>query len=258
MSTTTTHAGTRLRRVATSQGEVELPIRYWDVSTAVALFTVSAQPARELVAPIGVEPIPLGGQRALAAMVFYEYRHTSVGIYNEVGLTVAGVPPGTPGWRLATDPLRAVRRRNLGWAVLDLPVTTERANAAGREIWGYPKFVTDIPIRFTPQSFHGQVRDPSGDEAIVTLEGTMGSGLPGPRIDLVTYTTHEDTTWRTVVDVRGRFRVHRGSGLRLDVGASTHPMAQRLRTLGLVNARPAAVLITHDWRSLLHGGAPLQ
>ena len=257
MSITTDHVEPHLHRVRTTQGEVDLPIRYWDVSVAVALFTVPLEPARDLVAPLGVEPIPLAGQRTLAGLAFYEYRHTSVGPYNEVALTVTSAPRGTPGWRLATDPLRAVRRRELGWAVLDLPVTTERANAAGREIWGYPKFVTDIPIRFTPQAFHGQVRDPSDDETIVSLEGSLGWSLPGPRIDLVTYTAHEGATWRTVVDVRGRFRGHRGSGLRLHVGDSSHPMARRLRTLGLSDARPTAVLLTHEWRSLLHEGAPL-
>ena len=250
---TTAHA----RHVSTSQGEVELPIRYWDVSTAAAVFRVPAEPAAELTAHLGVTPVRIG-DHALAGLVFYEYRRTSVGVYNEVGLTVVGAPPHVPRWRLPADPLRAVRRRDVGWAVLDLPVTTERANAAGREIWGYPKFVTDIPIRFAPHAFHGQVRDPDGDGEILTLEGALGSGAPGPRLDVLTYTRHEGETWRTVVDVRGRFRIHRGRTLQLRVGDSSHGMAQRLRALGLDEASPTALLVTHEWRSLLHAGAPLR
>jgi hypothetical protein len=172
--TTTAHA----HQVSTSQGEVELPIRYWDVSTAAAVFRVPAETAAELTAPLSVAPVRVG-DHALAGLVFYEYRHTSVGAYNEVGLTVVSAPPHVPGWRLAVDPLRAVRRRDVGWAVLDLPVTTELANAAGREIWGYPKFVTELPIRFAPHAFHGQVRDP--DRGRRDRHPRGGARIRGPR-----------------------------------------------------------------------------
>jgi hypothetical protein len=109
--------------------------------------------------------------------------------------------------------------------------------------------------RRTPST--GRCATPTGDGEIVTLEGALGSGVPGPHLDVLTYTRHEGQIWRTVVDVRGRFRIHRGRTLHLRVGDSTHGMAERLRALGLDGASPAALLLTHEWRSLLHAGAPL-
>ena len=48
--------------------------------------------------------------------------------------------------------LRLVRdmgaQEEQGIWVVDLPVTTKEAQAAGIELWGYPKYVTDIETRF--------------------------------------------------------------------------------------------------------------
>ena len=54
---------------------------------------------------------------------------TDIGPYNEVAPTVLSVAP--------QDPVPAIY-------VADLPVTTEVANRAGQEHWGYNKFVTEI------------------------------------------------------------------------------------------------------------------
>jgi hypothetical protein len=245
-----------LHSVSTTEGPIDLPIRYWDGSAAVALFTVPAPAARALVEPLGVQPVRLPGDRALVGVMFNEYRRTSVGPYNEVGVTVVCAPPDAPAWRILTDPLRRVRSRRLGWAVVDLPVTTPQADVAGREIWGYPKFVTDIAVRFRRSAFHGQVADPADGTPIVTLEGALGTPLPMPAMDAVTYTRHHDVPWRTVIDVRGPFRCHLASRLLLRVGPSAHPMTGRLRALGLDGATPVVVLVTSAWRSLLHEGVP--
>ena len=66
------------------------------------------------------------------ALYCIEYRKTDIGPYNEVGLTVLALAPG--------DPIPANY-------VVDLPVTTAVANRAGREIWGYNKFVAAIDVK---------------------------------------------------------------------------------------------------------------
>lgn len=245
------------RTVETSEGPVQLPILYYDVSAASALFVIDADPARDLLDPMGLEPVMVPGGRTLAGLAFYEYRDTTVGPYNEVGLAIAAEPAGQGRGVLAmSDMLRSVRRRRLGFAVLDLPVTTALTNASGREIWGYPKFVTELPISFGPGVMLAQVRDPDGG-MICAFGGPLGRGMRVPVFDLVTYTQLDGRLIRTVVDVRGSFRAHRDPGLRLDIGDSNHPMTDRLRHLGLAGAAPVVVLVSHDWRSALHVGTPV-
>ena len=78
--------------------------------------------------------------KAVVVVYCIEYRITDIGPYNEVGLTVLAGAPG--------DPIPANY-------VVDLPVTTAVANRAGREIWGYNKFVAAIDVRWcsTPTRF---------------------------------------------------------------------------------------------------------
>lgn len=243
-----------LRPVETAVGQVELPIRYWDVSVGVGFFSADLAAAEELVAPMTLEPVTLRG-RAIATLNFYEYRGTSIGPYNEVALTVFAkprkrrrVPAGA--YLLLPNHLRAI-----GFAVLDLPVTTAIANVAGREIWGYPKFVTELPVKFETSGFNGEVQGPDG-EPICALRGTLGKGAPFPMVDLVSYTSLHGQPWRTEITTGGHHRVFAGSGLRVDLGSSSHTMRAHLEQLRLADASPLIFLESHDFRSLLHAGSP--
>src|SRR5207302_6455825 len=95
--------------------------------------------------------------------------------------------------------------------------------AAGREIWGYPKFLADISIEE-----HGAAATCTlGD----ILELTVRPGvLPAPQPSLQTYTDLDGvlrvTRWKMHGSVRGRFG---GAVLRL----GHHLIADELLSLGL-------------------------
>ncbi|MCL2777240.1 MAG: acetoacetate decarboxylase family protein [Polyangiaceae bacterium] len=239
----------------TSEGPVKLPILYRDVTNVIALFLVPHEGAEELLVGTGLVADNAGRQRVLAALSFYEYRDTSIGSYNEVGTAIFARRDGEPSRLLSvTDTvLPAKLRRSAAW-VVDLPVTTHAANAAGREIWGYPKFVTDISFRLEGRSVETSVHDPGGTDVIVTLSGELGRGLPAPPIDVVTYTRLDAQLIRTHIDVRGWQTIHSPGSVRLRVGTSEHRMAKNLRTLGLENAVPIAITTTHRFQSKLPAG----
>jgi hypothetical protein len=243
----------------TSEGPVQLPILYYDVSNVIALFEADLDGARALLEGTGLEPGVVTGHRATVALSFYEYRHTTVGVYNEVGTAIFTVREGEPRPPLPlADMLVPPNRRRIGAYVVDLPVTTEAANAAGREIWGYPKFVTPIPFTLSGRRFRSAVMDPaSPDDALCELAGRMGPGVPAPPMSLMTYTRLDGALIRTHVDVRGMVMARAPGDLTLRVGASEHRMARNLRTLGLDGARPRLVLSTHRFQSKLHEGTPI-
>lgn len=243
----------------TSEGPVELPIRYWDVTAVVALFAAPRAGAEALLADAGLEPgMPLGAGHVGVAMAFYEYRDTSVGTYNEVGTSIFAVRRGERARLGAADMLRAPHRRTVGAYVVDLPVTTAAANAAGREIWGYPKFVTEIPLTLRGRELDTCVRDPAGGGTIVRLNGRLGHGLPVPPLSIMTYTRLDGALVRTHVDVRGWMFAHAAGSLRLEIGSSEHGMARRLRTLGLDGAVPRLVAVTDRFQSLLWPGEAVE
>jgi alkylation response protein AidB-like acyl-CoA dehydrogenase len=242
----------------TSQGPVELPILYRDVTTVVPLFTVARAAAVELLADTDLEPVCIGERHAVVGLAFYEYRDTTVGVYNEVGTAMFVSRRGERVRLGLADLLRAPVNRTVGMYVIDLPVTTAIANAAGRELWGYPKFVTAIALQLRGREVLGSVRDPDGDGDICSLRGRLGPSMPVPPLSLMTYSHLDGALMRTHVDVRGTTQAHTAGTVRLTIGESTHPMASRLRALGLDGARPRLVLATDRFQSLLHAGTRLR
>lgn len=238
-----------------SEGEAEFPILYYDVSTLVALFQVDRGKAAAKLINMGLKPGLHWGGQAIAGLAFYEYRKTSIGPYNEVGLAIAACPAHVnkpiSGWlNLYAD----IQRRSVGFHILNLPVTTRIAWAGGREMWGYPKFVTDIPFKLTDHHFDSAVMDPKNGKSIARLSGQLGPGVPAPPLSLVLYSQLDDCKLRATVNVRGAVRLRGGGKLRLSVGDSDHDMADNLHDLGLDNARPLLVMDTHQFQSRLNLG----
>lgn len=242
----------------TSQGSVELPIAYYDNSNLIAVFSADARALEDKLSGLGLSPVLVRG-KAQVALVFFEYAGSSIGAYNEVGLAALVSRSGTalPAVPML-DMLRDPRKRSVGAYVMNLPVTTDAANAAGRELWGYPKFVTKIPIRWAGRTFHGEVRDPQDDGLLLELSGRRSLGVPIPATGLLTFSRLDATDLDTLVDVRGRSVLAGGGSLRLRVGASSHAMAQNLRELGLDGQTPSLVVSTMHSASLLYAGVPSQ
>src|SRR5262249_3999010 len=119
------------RRVLSDGTKCSLPIRYFDVQCLVAAFLTDLDRAAELLKDTGLLAVPQEDGKAIVLLYCIEYRISDIGPYNEVGLTVLSTAPG--------DPIPAVY-------VVDLPVTTAVATRAGREIWGYNKFVAAIDV----------------------------------------------------------------------------------------------------------------
>ncbi len=244
--------------VPTSEGDVELPACYFDSSNYVALFRVNAAKAAEKLRDVPVQPV-LVSRRAVVVLSFFKYRDTSLGPYHEVGLAVL-VTPGGEQQTLGsfTDLMEESRRESFGSYVLDLPVTTPAARAAGCEIWGYPKFVTELPIEFDGEHFKGQVLDPEG-KLIMELSGERGHVLPEevPGMAVVTYSVLDGRLLRTRVETRSQCETSGGGAVRLAIGDSPHRMAKNLRDLGLDSQTPKLMQTTEQFQSLLFQGEPV-
>ncbi|MDE2402901.1 MAG: acetoacetate decarboxylase family protein [Burkholderiales bacterium] len=248
-----------LSRFGTSCGEIDLPILYYDCSVVMAIFLVDADKAAAAVRDVALTVVPIAGGKALVGVAFYEYRETAIGPYNEVGVAIVVAPKGQrlprlPWWSL----VGALDKNPLGFHIVDLPVTTDAACSAGREAWGYPKFVTPIAFASEGQRFRGVVTDPQDQSDLLTLEGRIGMGLPGPLLDLALYSRLNGQVLRTLVNTRGGAQLAMGGGLQLKVSASSrHPMAERLRMLGLDGARPLCVSHSDRLQLRLNAGAPI-
>lgn len=239
----------------TSEGSVEFPVLYFDSSCVTAFFRCDIDRIKNQLAGLPLKAGLVMGKQAVVGISFYEYRETSIGPYNEVGVAIPVIHEGQSRPLLPLlDLYMSPEKRKIGFYVIDLPVTTAAANAAGREMWGLPKFVTRIPFELQGRQFSGAVLDPDTEEPIVTFEGKMGMGLPSPALHLKLYSFLENKTLETIVNVHRGAPLHSKGSMKLAVGASSHPMAERLRTLGLDGKSPVALIATQRFQSRLNLG----
>jgi hypothetical protein len=239
----------------TSAGAVELPILYQEASNVIAFFGSHVRGATALLDGTGLEPAFVYGEKAITALSFYEYRRTSIGSYNEVATAIVAKKVGDrAGLGALLGLLGDPRKSRIGFWVVDLPVTTEAADIGGRELWGYPKFVTRIDFSLARRALKCGVATPTGEAPICTLAGTMGPSIRSPALSFLTWTQLGGKLTRTPIDVRGLTRAHLRGDVALRVGDSRHRMADNLRTLGLDGAAPMVLLVTEHFQSLLHAG----
>jgi hypothetical protein len=191
---------------ALSVGSCDLPILYKDASWMGVFFSVELSVATAFLKDSGVEPWPIFG-RAVAAIYAWEYRDSTVGSYNEVGLGIQCRKPGTnPSLiKLGFDMLA---QPNQGIWVASLPVTTIEACRAGVEIWGYPKYVTNIETRFDQKE--GQVK--LADELQLNVSGPT---FLKKNIPIATYSKLGNQIQRTSISVKTDVKLCTSGQLKL-------------------------------------------
>lgn len=246
-----------------STGDVNhLPVKYFDASSLIAFFLVDYKKAQQVVHSHQVEVVTLPRNKALFSVAFYDYRELTDGNpYFEVASVIL-VQPKQRGYHGKSklpllDMMLPTDRRNTGFWVVDLPVTDKLACVAGVEGWGYPKFVTSIDFKLSDDGFMGAVKHPRDDtQDIVRLQGQFGNSVPAPWSDLVLYSELDGNLIRATSNTRtlnGAKLAGKGNFV-LQVGKSTHPMAQRLRKLGLDGASPLSVTYTDSLQLRLNEG----
>jgi hypothetical protein len=229
------------RRVLSDGTECMLPVRYFDVQCLVATFLSDLNRATELLESTGLHAVPQEDGKAVVALYCIEYRITDLGPYNEVGLTILATAPG--------DPIPASY-------VVNLPVTTAPANRAGREIWGYNKFVAAIDVKRDRKQFSTTLCDLE-NTTIGVLEGSRGASVPVPPTDIVTFSLLEGKVIKTLIQVLTPFHCSSGDGFVFKIGTSMHPMTNNLRTLAIDGARPVMVRYADPFQALLFPGRAL-
>jgi hypothetical protein len=230
--------------VSTSAGPVELPILQKESSLVGLTMRVDLERARECVPP-PFEPWPMLG-KALAAFSTFEYRESSIGPYRELSVGVFVRRKGSsPSWlRFLRDPRS---ERDAALYIVNLPVTTEIARAAGVEIWGFPKYVAEIETRFRPD--HVYVR--LGGEVEVRVNRHIGPKAPG--MAFTGFSVKDRRIIRTVLENEDVMTWGWTPRVSIEV-LGEGPTASTVSRLGLDKQPSAFVFCTDRMRLLVPAG----
>jgi len=232
--------------VRVSSGEVEFPLLYTDATATSVFYAVDPKKAATLLSPHRLSPVRTFGGRALLAISWFEYRATSIGPYNELGISLLS----TPGLRFPRMPLLRVLAGDprLAFFVLHLPVTTEIARAGGVEVYGYPKTLAELPIEWDERAMKAALLD--AGRTVLEMDVPLTRGLSVDLIDLSTYSVLDGHLMRTVVPTDCRARLFRSPRASLAWKEPDHPIARTLAALE-PGPRPHAVLHVPNLRSRL-------
>ncbi len=252
-----------LEKVETSRGVVELPAFYQDYSYIHFLFWADYAKAAARLADTAFVPCRFFQGKASAVVSFFQYRACAVGPYDEVALSIFAHPRAVErAGPFLPQLLRDARTWTMGAYVVHLPVTTELAWAAGKDIWSYPKFVTTIAFHLEGRRFRGVVDDPDLGEPLLAIDGDIGALGPGVRLSnasIVSYSTHHGVPLRIHHDVEARYKVNLGFSGALQVNEkSRHAMARDLLDMGLGGRAPFLVMHCDRARMVLHEGVPVE
>jgi hypothetical protein len=215
---------------------VGLPVEVRRATQWSAQYLVPASVAQRVVAPTGLEvagPVP---GRAMLALAVCRYDDTDLDPYHEVALSFVVRTHDAPAGASAARKAREFATGAIGAYIHRLPVDQEFTCAAGRDIWGFPKWVTSIDIDEPPP---GRPRPGSGttvrltdDSAhILTLTIRSGGRFRLPSHAPPTYSFADGVLRCTEWTTSSTGTAGRPGGATLVLG--DHPMADELRSLGL-------------------------
>jgi hypothetical protein len=139
---------------------VHLPVQVRSAAMAGAQWFVDGDAAQDVVAPVGLDVVRNRKGKAVVSITSVAYADNDLGPYHEIALAFVVNDP----W---PDAGRKPRMGEVATYIHRLPVNQAFTCAAGRGIWGFPKWVCDIDIA----ERHGAV------ETTMVDDGRMVIGL---------------------------------------------------------------------------------
>ena len=218
--------GPTAKGIDVGSAKVDLPILYYRDDAFMGVFTAAREPVQALLPSCQLYPVLASAERAMLVVIAFNYFETSVGPYGEIGIVI----PCTYGRQAPPWLPLALESKYPGWGgfVLHLPVTSRVAHDAGRGIWGYTKFVSDMD--FAKRPAYQRVRLAEGDSHILTLTVQQSGLTLKDNRPLITYSVLNGQLIKTVVPSRSVYQLALTPGAgKLELG--DHEIADELRRL---------------------------
>ena len=214
-----------------------MPVQIRAASAFMAMYSVPTAAAQSLIDYTGLEILQFRPGRGICVLVFVDYVDGDLGPYNELGVAFLVRDHRADSTSVPQD-LKALTRGRAGALIHQLPVDGDFTLAAGRGIWGFPKFLADFDVDHTGSVRRGSVSE--GGRLIAQLSVKPGIAVPGSGAgtSLAAYSHLDGLTRFTTWDMNPTGIRSRPGGAELKLGS--HPIADELRSLGL----PKRALVT--------------
>jgi hypothetical protein len=206
---------------------VHLPVQVRSAAMAGAQWFVDGDAAQDVVAPVGLDVVRNRKGKAVVSITSVAYADNDLGPYHEIALAFVVNDP----W---PDAGRKPRMGEVATYIHRLPVNQAFTCAAGRGIWGFPKWVCDIDIA----ERHGAVETTMVDDGRMVIGLSVPTGgipVPARELNLVSFSAADGELHRTPFTSRSvGLRIRPRGAAQLVLGDGD--MADDLRALGISGA----------------------
>ena len=213
--------------------ELSVPLEVQAAVSIVAAYRVDPEVSQTIIQDSGFKVRVGDDGLAGLAIVGMSYLQSVFGKYNEIGI-VFDVE------NLANDE----NPTYIKW----LPVTGEFTCAVGQQVWGFPKWVTDL--RYTIFGEQSQVEWYENQALVLRLKvGSDGLDIGQADIPVSSYSIGPNGAQCTEAKMCNSGVIMDGS-LSLEIGDSDHPAAAALRELKVADLEPAfTTAVSHSTSS---------
>jgi Acetoacetate decarboxylase (ADC) len=235
-------------------GDLPYPIRFRDVHYLAALYPANQTKVEELLDGTGLQAGLHWGRKPLVALGLIQYKDSDLGAYNEIILAIPAIPvhekAGLTNW---LDLYAGFNKRKGGQYIIHIPVTTQKSVDAGRLLWGYPKIELLIEHTFSANGIRSVLFN-SHNKPIIQVEGKQGFNFPIPAMNLMTYSFLDGTMLKTTVDVNCKMHWKCGSGLKIQVLDTDHPIGKDVAALEIDNKSPLFTIESKHFKAGFNKG----
>ena len=221
--------------------DFSLPCHVRAASSGAALYLVPADKARALLPGPDFDLAEFLPGKAICTIAAIDYQDNDLGDYLEVSIALfvrsAGARPLLPWLGNWID----LTRNRLGVHILHLPVNQSFTCEAGCKIWGYPKTVQDIQMRYEGNRATCELNY-DGEHALTF--STVKGGNKTRKSPVTTFSYIDGTPYRTVAEqTMNGFGTHPPENVKLTLGRGI--IADQLRSLGLPKKPITAMWVEH-------------
>lgn len=207
----------------------ELPILYFRDDAFGLFFTADPNKVTSVMPSHRLHPVRLSAKKAIVGVVAFNYMDTNLGPYGELAVVLPAVHGASPPPVLIPALLESLYP-DFGHLVMHLPVTTAMARDAGRQEWGYTRFVTDMHFTIAPEFMECRLSEK--DQHILTLRVARRGIAKRDKKPLVTFSVKEGNLLKTTMPQRCTTRsAIRPKDSYLELG--DHPVCESIQALGL-------------------------
>ncbi|MBD2523654.1 acetoacetate decarboxylase family protein [Nostoc sp. FACHB-133] len=206
----------------------QLPVNSEHTPALMAVFTINADRAKELILAKEVHPLRLWNNQGLLVITVINYQITDIGKYIEFSIAIActhGAKPAPP-----LLPGLLMQQYGTGQYVLDLPVSTEISVKGGKGIWGMPKHQANLDFVIGDRTVSSQY-DLDG-QLVMKIEVAKPAKAWFPlKMGAANYCAFRGMLMKSVIYFQGKlgFSLFKPGSAKLTIG--DHPRIQPLKHL---------------------------